>query len=94
MGERAEALLRIVVAIITGIILYVFGFVVQIVTFIHWFYVIFSGKRSKALAEVCNSYCSILYEYARYITFTTNDRPIPFGKHEEVMSVDVRHRRK
>lgn len=94
MGERLEALLRIVVAIITGIILYIFAIVVNLIMLVHWIYVIISGRRSRPLAEFCNAYCSIQYKYLRYLTFTTNDRPIPFGSGEEIRPVEMSTRKR
>ena len=78
MGERAEAFIRIVVCIISGLILGLWKGIVQIVTILHWIYVVFSGKRSKGLAEFCNLWNTQIYRYIRYLTFTTNERPFPF----------------
>lgn len=94
MGERVEAILRLFIAIITGILLYIFGYVIGLVNFVHWFYVIITGKRSKSLAEFANSYCNLLYNYTRYMTFTTNERPIPFGPWEEIKSVNFPKKRR
>ena len=78
MGERLEALIRIVVGVISGIILSLWMVIVRIATFIHWIYVIFNGKRSKGLAEFCNLWNTQIYRFIRYMTFTTNERPFPF----------------
>ncbi|MBW2991697.1 DUF4389 domain-containing protein, partial [Candidatus Woesearchaeota archaeon] len=51
MGERTEALMRIVVCIISGIILGLWKGLVQILGIIHWIIIIFSGKRLKGIAE-------------------------------------------
>jgi len=78
MDERLEALFRIVVGVISGIILSLWMFIVRVVTIIHWFYILFSGKRSKELAEFCNLWNTQAYRFIRYMTFTTNERPFPF----------------
>jgi len=78
MGERSEAFLRIIVSIVSGIILGLWKSIVEIVTIIHWFYVVLSGKRSQGLAEFCNLWNTQFYRFIRYMTFTTNDRPFPF----------------
>ena len=50
MGERTEAWLRIVVGIVSGIILSLWKALIQILGVVHWFIVIFSGKRQKGIA--------------------------------------------
>ncbi|MFH1592274.1 MAG: DUF4389 domain-containing protein [Candidatus Woesearchaeota archaeon] len=80
MGERAEALMRIVVGIVSGIILGVWKALVQIIAIIHFFYALFSGKRNKGLAEFVNYWNTQIYMYLRYMTFTTNKRPFPFSE--------------
>ena len=79
MSERTEAFMRIVVAIVSGIILGLWKIVIQLVVILHWFYVIFSGKRSKDFAEFCNLWATQAYRFIRYMTFATNARPFPFS---------------
>jgi len=78
MAERAEALMRIVVLIISGIILELWKVLIQIITIIHWFIVIFSGKRNNGIAEFSEIWNTQKYTYLRYLTFVTNERPFPF----------------
>lgn len=78
MDERAEAILRIIVGVISGFILGLWKAIVQIITILHWIYVIFTGKRHKGLAEFCNIWNTQVYRFIRYMTFTTNERPFPF----------------
>ena len=85
MSERTEAGMRIVVAIVSGIILGLWKIVVEIVAIVHWFYVIFLGKRNKDLAEFCNQWNTQIYRFVRYITFSTNSRPFPFSELGGVM---------
>ena len=80
MGERTEALLRIVIGPISGIILGLWKVIVQVVTVIHWFYAIITGKRNKGLAQFCNMWVTYAYNFIRYMTFTTNKRPFPFNE--------------
>lgn len=79
MSERKEAWMRIVIGIISGIILGLWKIVVEVISVIHWLYVLFAGKRSKDLAEFCNSWSTQIYRYIRYMTFSTNARPFPFS---------------
>lgn len=82
--EKKEAWFRIIVAIISGIVLHLWGFVICIVTVINWFVVVFSGKRNKELAEFCEPWNTEYYKYFRYLTFMTNKRPFPFSEIERI----------
>jgi len=77
-SERKEAWMRIVVAIITGIILSIWRSLICVLTIIHWIVVVFSGKRSKDLANFCEYWNTETYRFIRYLTFETNVRPFPF----------------
>ncbi|MFA5174179.1 MAG: DUF4389 domain-containing protein [Candidatus Pacearchaeota archaeon] len=77
-GERGEALMRIVVGIISGILLYVWLYLVCILVIIHLFIVIFSGKRNKGVADFCEYWNTESYKYFRYMTFVSDVRPFPF----------------
>lgn len=79
MSERKEAWMRILVGIISGIILGIWKFLVEVITIFHWLYTIFSGKRIKDIAEFCNIWTTQAYRFIRYMTFTTNSRPFPFS---------------
>lgn len=80
MSERTEALMRIVVGIISGIILEIWTILIKIVIAIQFFVVIFSNKRNKDLAEFSNTWNNQVYRYVRYMTFTTHEKPFPFSK--------------
>ena len=78
MGERTEALMRIVVGIISGIIIGLWASIIEILAVIHGVYVLFAGKRSKSIADFSNMLITELYHFYRYMYFTTNKRPFPF----------------
>lgn len=80
MGERIEALMRIVVGIISGIILGVWKGVVQLVSFVHWIFVLVGGERNQALAEFCEIWNTQVYIFLRYMNFVSNERPFPFSR--------------
>jgi len=86
MGERAEALMRIVVAIVSGFILEIWGYFVFVLSVLHWIYVIFSGKKKKEFADICKIWNTQVYTYLRYLTFVTNERPFPFRSLTKSMS--------
>jgi hypothetical protein len=77
--ERTEALMRIVVLIVSGFILSIWKMLVQVIVVIHWLYAIFTSKRSKDLADFCNIWNTQVLEFLQYITFVHNNRPWPFS---------------
>lgn len=85
MSERKEAWMRIIVGVISGIILGLWKTLIIILSIIHWIYVVFSNKRSKAIAEFSNEWITQAYRFARYMTFTTNTRPFPFSDLGDVL---------
>lgn len=78
MGERIEALMRIVVGIISGIILGLWKVLIQILGIVHWVMAIITGKRNKDIAEFSEIWNTQIYIFLRYMTFVTNERPFPF----------------
>ena len=83
-SERKEAWFRIIVLIITGIVLGLWKGLVQIISIINWFIVVFSGKRNKELALFCEYFNTELYKFIRYLTFVSNKRPFPFTELERI----------
>lgn len=83
-SERKEAWMRVLVAIVSGIILKVWGIVIFIVGVINWLIAVFSGKRNKSLAEFCEPWNTEMYKYTRYLTGVSNKRPFPFGAIERM----------
>ncbi|MEK6945555.1 MAG: DUF4389 domain-containing protein [Nanoarchaeota archaeon] len=84
MSERKEAWFRIIVAIISGIILAVWRYLIFALAIINWFIVVFSGKRNKGLAEFSEHWNTETYKYIRYLTFGTNKRPFPFSSMQKL----------
>ncbi len=86
MAERTEALMRIVVGIISGLVLGLWKALIQIIVLVLWFIAIFTGKRNKDLANFCEIWNTQVYIFLRYITFVSNERPFPFNSLGENMS--------
>ncbi|MFH0832085.1 MAG: DUF4389 domain-containing protein [archaeon] len=82
--EAQEGWFRIIVAIVSGIILSLWGKLVSIVALISWFVVVFSGRRNKQLAEFCEPWNTENYKFMRYMTCVSNKRPFPFSKIERM----------
>ena len=83
-SERKEAWFRIIVGIVSGVILGLWKGLIQILGLVHWFVVVFSGKRNKELAEFSEYFNTELYKFTRYLTFVSNKRPFPFTKLERM----------
>ena len=79
-SERKEALMRIIVFFISGIILLVWRTFVYLIVFVHLIYVLISGKRIKDLAVWGETWNTQWYIFQKYIIFLDNRRPFPFGK--------------
>jgi len=79
MSEKKEAWFRIIVAIVSGIILGIWRYFIFVLTILNWIITIFSGKRNKDMADLCEYWNTEIYKYIRYLTFVTNERPFPFS---------------
>ena len=77
--ERKEALFRILVLIISGIILALWRYLIYVLVIINFFIALFAGKRNKDIAEFCEYWNTEIYKFVHYITFVSNDRPFPFS---------------
>ncbi|MBU2576617.1 MAG: DUF4389 domain-containing protein [Nanoarchaeota archaeon] len=78
VSERKELLWRILVFIVSGIILGVWRAFIQILFVVNFVIVLFTGKRNKEIANLCEIWNSEAYRFMRYLTFETNERPFPF----------------
>ena len=80
MGERLEALMRIIVGIISGIILFVWRYLIFVFVVINFVWTLISGKRIKELADLSEIWNTQWYVFTRYMIFESNERPMPFGR--------------
>ena len=76
--ERKEALFRIIVAIVSGIILGLWRYLIGVLAIVNWIITLFSGKRHKEIAEFCEYWNTESYRFLRYLTSVSNERPFPF----------------
>lgn len=84
--ERGEALMRIVVGIVSGIIIYVWAYLIALFFIINLVYTIIKGKRMQELAEMSEVWNTQAYTFYRYMTFLSNKRPFPFESLEKEMN--------
>jgi len=85
-NETQEALMRILVCIVSGIILSVWKVLITVLGVVNFFITLFTAKRNKEIAEFCEIWNTQLYVFVRYVTFVTNDRPFPFKKMDKNIS--------
>ncbi|MCH7567818.1 MAG: DUF4389 domain-containing protein [Nanoarchaeota archaeon] len=80
MGERGETLMRIVVFIVTGIVLYFWAYLIGVFVIINFIWTFISGKRIRDVAELSETWNTQKYVFIRYLVFLSNERPFPFTK--------------
>ena len=84
--ERKEALFRILVLIVSGIVLAVWRYFIIVLAIINFFYTLFMAKRNKEFARLSEIWNTQFYIFQRYIIFQSNKRPFPFTRLEKNMS--------
>ena len=84
MSERTEALMRIVVGIVSGIIIGVWKIFIKILVIVNVLIALFTGKRNKDMADLCEYWNTEVYKYLRYLTMVSNKRPFPFSNVERI----------
>lgn len=80
LNERYEILMRIIVAVVSGIVLGVWKGFIQIITLINWVYALITNKRNKEIAEMCEIWNTQIYVYLKYLTMVNNQKPFPFSR--------------
>lgn len=84
--ERKEAWMRIPIGIVSGIIVYVWAYLIGLFFIINLVYKIFTGEKIKELSEMSETWNTQNYHFARYMTFCSNKRPFPFEKLKKEIS--------
>jgi hypothetical protein len=78
-NERKEGWFRIIVLIVSGIILSVWGALIKLLIVVSFLITIVAGKRNKDIAEFSEYWNTEAYKFIRYMTFVNNVRPFPFS---------------
>ena len=76
--ESTEALMRIPVGLISGLVLGIWKILVIFLVVFNFFVALFSGSRHRGMAEFCEIWNTQTYILLRYVTFVSNKRPFPF----------------
>jgi len=79
-SQRKEGLLRILISGISGIIFYIWTWLTIILSVINLVWTILSGEKIKEFYGFSEEYSKELNIFARYVSFTSDDRPLPFKK--------------
>ncbi len=85
-NERLEALMRIIVLIVSGVVLVVWRYLIWVLVLINFFCTIFTGKRLRDVAELSEIWNTQWYVFQRYLIFVSNRRPFPFKPLEKNIS--------
>ncbi len=86
VNENTEALMRIVVAVVSGFVLEVWGALIGVLILVNLVITVVNGKRHKEIAEFCEMWNTQFYVFSKYMTFMSNERPFPFEKMKKNMS--------
>lgn len=84
--SKSEVWMRIPVGIISGVIIWVWAYLIALFFVINFFYGIFTGKKINDLAQMTESWNTQKYSFIKYMGFITNKRPFPFVSLEKNMS--------
>jgi sorbitol-specific phosphotransferase system component IIC len=76
--DRKEGWMRIPVGIISGVIIYIWAYLICLFFVINIIYKIITGKRIKSLSDMSEVWNTQNYHFMRYMTFCTNEKPFPF----------------
>jgi hypothetical protein len=77
--KAEEVWMRIPVFIVSGIMLYVWGFFVLCFSLAQFIILLIDDKKNKELARLCRLFNIQAYDFMNYITFVSERRPFPFG---------------
>lgn len=78
--NRRELWMRIPVFILSGVILYVWGFFVLIFSLAQLVLLLVEGKKEKEFTHISSIFSNQIYIFFKYITFLSDERPFPFSK--------------
>jgi hypothetical protein len=85
-GERREAWMRIPIGIVSGVIIYVWAYLIGVFFIINLIYKIVTGKRIDEFSKMSETWNTQNYYFTRYMTFCSNERPFPFEELKKDMN--------
>jgi hypothetical protein len=78
--ERKEFIIRLLVFFVGGFVLWIWAYLVMILTAINFLIVLFAGKRNKDIAGFSEYWTTEVYRYIQYVTFAKDEKPFPFSE--------------
>jgi hypothetical protein len=76
--NRRDGWMRIPVGIVSGAVIWVWGYLIGLFFIINFICKIFSGKTIKDLSRMSETWNTHNYYFMRYMTFCTDEKPFPF----------------
>ncbi|MBL4693976.1 DUF4389 domain-containing protein [Candidatus Gracilibacteria bacterium] len=80
VNESSEALMRIPVGIVSGIVIGLWRVLVVFLALVNFVITLVSSKRSKDIADFSETWNTQMYVFMKYMLFVSNERPFPFEK--------------
>ncbi len=76
--NREDALMRIVVAIVSGIIFYFWMYAIFAFFIANLIYTLINGEKSLEISNLCVTFNKKIFDFWNYITFNSDEKPFPF----------------
>jgi len=92
--ERVESLIRILIAIVSGIILGIWRYLIFALALVNLVITLTTGKRHREIAEFSEYWNTEYYKFFRYLTFVSNKRPFPFSSLERMSKFNGNNHKK
>jgi hypothetical protein len=73
-SPRLELFVRILWAIVGGIVLWFFSIIAVVCIIVHWFFILITGRRNKTLNNVIRVYLYYKTKFEAYVTMLTDER--------------------
>ncbi|MFQ6088470.1 MAG: DUF4389 domain-containing protein [Candidatus Methanofastidiosia archaeon] len=74
-ASRLQLFVRIVIAIVWGIIASIWGFFAEIAVIVQWFYVLIFGRRAQSLYKFTRGFFKFYLRYLGYVYILTDEIP-------------------
>jgi Domain of unknown function (DUF4389) len=80
MKSKRNIWMRIPVFIVSGTILYVWGFFSLIFSLVQLVLILSKNKKEKELSNISSMFNDQIYCFFRYTSFVSEEKPFPFGE--------------
>jgi hypothetical protein len=80
MKSKRDIWMRIPVFIVSGAILYVWGFFVLIFSLVQLIFILTEKRKEKEFLNISSMFSNQVYCFFRYVSFISEEKPFPFEK--------------